>query len=120
VSRPAIPASSRPTPNRRRPASGRERQRRNSQFHLSTSPEQITQNIGTIIIDEDFAAHGYGPAELGLSQFSDAALRDHPVNHGADDDDSGPDPFHLGNFYSQGHATFAPSLVNDDRAGRAC
>jgi hypothetical protein len=58
--------------------------------------EQITQNIGTIIIGEDFAAHGYGPVELGLSRFSDAALRDHPVNHGADDDDSGPDPFSPG------------------------
>jgi hypothetical protein len=46
--------------------------------------------------------------------------RDHPVNHGADDDDSDPDPFHLGNFYSQGQAAFAPSLVNDGRVGRLC
>ena len=117
---PAIPASSGPTPSRRRPASAASGIAATHNFIFQPSPEQITQNIGTIIIDEDFAAHGYGPVELGLSQFSDATLRDHPVNHGADDDDSGPDPFHLGNFYGPGHATFAASLVNDGRAGRLC
>ena len=38
-------------------------------FVLQPALEQITQNIGTIIIDEDFAAYGYGPVS-GLSQLA--------------------------------------------------
>ena len=48
-------------------------------FAFEPVPPSIQANVGTVVIDEDFTAHGDGTVELPLSTFSDGALLDHPV-----------------------------------------
>jgi hypothetical protein len=48
-------------------------------FAFETVPPPILDDVGTVVVDEDFTAHGDGTVELPLSTFSDKALLDHPV-----------------------------------------